>query len=52
MIVFEPLVYMSAGKKCTETFTLSFPSIGTFALNSLTEKAVGLATITSTAKKR
>jgi hypothetical protein len=52
MIVFEPLVYMSAGKKCTETFTLNFPSIGTFTLNSATETTAGLSTITGTAKKR
>jgi hypothetical protein len=51
MIVFEPLVYMSAGKKCTETFSLSFPSIATFALNSVTETTAGLSTITGRAKK-
>jgi hypothetical protein len=52
MIVFEPLVYMSAGKKCTERFSLSFPSIATFALNSVTETTAGLSTITGRAKKR
>jgi len=52
MIVFEPLIYVSAGKKCTETFTLSFPSVGTFTLNSVTETIAGLSTITGTAKKR
>jgi hypothetical protein len=51
MIVFEPLVYMSAGKKCTERFTLSFPSVGTFTLNSVTETTAALSTITGTAKK-
>ena len=41
MIVFEPLVYLSAGKKYTERFTLSFPSVGTFTLNSVTEVDCG-----------
>jgi hypothetical protein len=52
MIVFEPLVYMSAGKKCTERFTLSLPSAGAFTLNSVTETTAGLSTITGTARKR
>jgi hypothetical protein len=52
IIAFEPLVYMSAGKKCTETFTLSFPSAGTFALKSVTETAAGLSTIIGIAKGR
>jgi hypothetical protein len=43
---------MSAGKKCTETFSLSFLSIATFALNSVTETSAGLSTITGRAKKR
>jgi hypothetical protein len=52
IIAFEPLVYKSAGKKCTETFTLSFPSSGTFVLKSVTKTAEGLSTIMGIAKKR
>lgn len=52
MIAFEPLVYTSAGKKCTETFTLSFPSAGTFVLKSVTQTPAGLSTITGIAKRR
>jgi Protein of unknown function (DUF1579) len=50
-ITFEPLVYVCSGKKCTETFTLSFPSANTFILKSVTETAEGRSTITGTAKK-
>lgn len=52
MIIFEPLVYKTAGKRYTETFTLSFPSAGTFVLKSVTETAAGSSTITGTAKRR
>ncbi len=51
-IAFEPLVYSCSGKKCTERFTLSFPSTNTFILNSVTESAGGRSTITGTAKRR
>ena len=51
-IAFEPLAYKCAGKKCTETFTLRFPSAGTFVLKSVTETGAGLSTITGTAKRR
>ena len=36
-IAFEPLVYTVAGKKCTERFSLAFPSSGKMILNSVTE---------------
>jgi hypothetical protein len=52
MIAFEPLVYKNAGKKYTETFTLSFPSAGTFVLKSVTETHEGLSTITGIAKRQ
>jgi hypothetical protein len=52
MITFAPLVYVSLGKKSTENFTLRFPSTNTFVLNSVTETAAGLSTITGTAKRR
>jgi hypothetical protein len=51
-IVFEPLVYICSGKKCTERFRLSFPSTNTFILNSVTEAAGGQSTIQGTAKRR
>jgi hypothetical protein len=51
-IAFEPLVYSCSSKKCTERFSLSFPSANIFILNSVTETAEGRSTIRGTAKRR
>ena len=44
-IVFQPLAYTAAGKKCTERFSLVFPAPNKMMLKSVTETADGVSRI-------
>ncbi len=44
-IVFEPLAYTNAGKKCIERFSLVFPAPDKLMLKSVTETADGVSRI-------
>ena len=51
-IVFEPLAYTAAGKKCTERFSLVFPAPNKMMLKSVTETEDGMSRIEGVAIRK